>query len=304
MKKCSKCGIEKDESEFNKNLKSKDGLYCHCKQCTKERKREYREKNKEKISEYNKRYHEANREYELKRCKKWRENNFEKRREYKTKNKERIKEYEREYSKIYRVENKEKISEYAKIYDKKRYEENKEQFREWGIKYRQEHKEEIAINKKEYAEKNKEKISEYHKRYNKENRAKFREWTRIYRRSPKGKETRRREQSKRRKLGHEPINSWYKGSECHHLRYSKNTDEQDNDITLYVPRKLHRSIPHNGNTGKNMKQINVACLEWYLSTTPDEERNPKAVKLYWNYCTLPEPKWSSNTSPTSEPSSL
>jgi len=33
MKKCYKCGIEKDESEFHKNKHSKDGLYYICKKC-------------------------------------------------------------------------------------------------------------------------------------------------------------------------------------------------------------------------------------------------------------------------------
>lgn len=105
-------------------------------------------------------------------------------------------------------------------------------------------------------------------------------------------------------LGYEPINKWFKGSDCHHLRYSKTYKEQDNSLVIYTPRKLHRSIWHNGNTGQGMKAINMLLLEWYFENTPDEERNPKAVKLYWNYCTLPEPEWSSNTSPTSEPSSL
>ena len=33
MKRCSKCKEWKDESEFNKNRKNKDGLKCQCKKC-------------------------------------------------------------------------------------------------------------------------------------------------------------------------------------------------------------------------------------------------------------------------------
>ena len=39
MKKCSKCEIEKDESEFSKRKSSIDGLYWNCKKCTKEDKK-------------------------------------------------------------------------------------------------------------------------------------------------------------------------------------------------------------------------------------------------------------------------
>jgi hypothetical protein len=153
--------------------------------------------------------------------------------------------------------------------------------RVYNNKYRDEHREKVSeytkIYDKKYYEENKEKIS---KRNN------------IWRKtSLKGREIRRRELSKRRNLGHKPINEYFKGADAHHLRYSNNHEEQDNDITIYVPNKLHRSIQHNGNTGQNMKEINVLLLEWYLNSTPTEERNPKAVKLYWNYCTLPEPTW-------------
>ena len=36
MKKCSKCGIEKDESDFQKRMASKDFLTSSCKACLKE----------------------------------------------------------------------------------------------------------------------------------------------------------------------------------------------------------------------------------------------------------------------------
>jgi hypothetical protein len=72
-KKCSKCGIERDISEFNKdertNIKKrgKDGLRSSCKYCDQEYNKQYRkthkeedklyrEKNKEKLQEYAKEY--------------------------------------------------------------------------------------------------------------------------------------------------------------------------------------------------------------------------------------------------------
>jgi hypothetical protein len=42
MKVCSRCKIEKDESEFNKNKGTKDGLRSNCKECKKIKDAEYR----------------------------------------------------------------------------------------------------------------------------------------------------------------------------------------------------------------------------------------------------------------------
>jgi len=90
MKKCSKCGVEKDFSEFSKRQSS-------CKCC----KKKYYEDNKERLREYNKQYYEANKEE----AKQYRENN---------------KEHYKEYHKKYRKSNKEKKKEYNKKYSKER----------------------------------------------------------------------------------------------------------------------------------------------------------------------------------------
>jgi len=62
MKKCCKCKIEKDLSEFGKHKSLKDGLNIQCKTCVKERNEKYRQANKEKISEHMKEYYESNKE--------------------------------------------------------------------------------------------------------------------------------------------------------------------------------------------------------------------------------------------------
>lgn len=46
---CSKCKLEKNLSEFNKNKQTKDKLNCWCNICYKKYKRKYSEKNREKI---------------------------------------------------------------------------------------------------------------------------------------------------------------------------------------------------------------------------------------------------------------
>jgi hypothetical protein len=66
---CSKCKIEKDISFFTLNCKSKSGFRSECKNCEKTRriekanflrqkKKEYREKNKERIKAYKKAYYQ------------------------------------------------------------------------------------------------------------------------------------------------------------------------------------------------------------------------------------------------------
>lgn len=56
MKHCNKCKIEKDESNFSKNLSRKDGLQNRCKECRAEYRRNskdiaklYYERNKNRV---------------------------------------------------------------------------------------------------------------------------------------------------------------------------------------------------------------------------------------------------------------
>lgn len=34
---------------------------------------------------------------------------------------------------------------------------------------------------------------------------------------------------------------------------------------LYIPERLHKSIPHNIFTGKNMKEINTLAVQWWIT---------------------------------------
>ena len=49
MKKCSKCKQEKESSEYYKG-------HGYCKECGRQMCRDYKKRNKDKISEYNKKY--------------------------------------------------------------------------------------------------------------------------------------------------------------------------------------------------------------------------------------------------------
>ena len=139
MKTCSKCKIEKELTEFNKNKTKKDGLHNLCKSCVKEynkeyykenkdiiikQVREYRAKNKSKSKEIKKKYYKKNKEQISKKRKEWyeknrkeirqrRNNHYQENLEYyreKERSRERWKtEDAKKYQKKYRQENKEKI---------------------------------------------------------------------------------------------------------------------------------------------------------------------------------------------------
>ena len=64
--------------------------------------------------------------------------------------------------------------------------------------------------------------------------------------------------ARRRMLGFIPLNQSFNDSEPHHI---------DKEHVIYIPRKLHRSIPHNVFTGKNMDKINALALEYLRQET-------------------------------------
>ena len=132
---------EKRETEVMKELKTNMNTY---KSFT--NKKEYSEKNKEKINEQKKLHYELNtikiKEYQ---------------KEYRNKNKELIKERRKESDKKYMMKNKDKIKEYIKI--------NKDRIKERGVEYYKTNKDKVKERCKEYRNKNKELIKERRKEY-------------------------------------------------------------------------------------------------------------------------------------------
>jgi len=70
MKKCTKCGEEKDLSEFYTNKGNRSGIHSECKMCHLQYKRKnpstmssnWKNRNPEKVKEYRKKYEETHRE--------------------------------------------------------------------------------------------------------------------------------------------------------------------------------------------------------------------------------------------------
>ena len=156
MKVCSKCGLEKDFSEFHKFKHSKDGLKSQCKTCIllKEKERRLTDEYKLKQKEYNqsisketkKHYREnnyvKNKDSILEKNKEWRKNNkdyiSEYNKKYRENNKEYLKEFKRNYiksnpdqNKIWRENNPDKIKGYREKYSKS--ESCKEHRKNWYI---------------------------------------------------------------------------------------------------------------------------------------------------------------------------
>ena len=160
MKKCNKCNVVKDVSEFGKNKAKKDGLHYTCKSCLekyykaniekiKQNKNKYYEANKKKIKEKVKQYQETNKDKIQLYQKQYFQNNQEKvkenRKKYREANKEKIKERQKQY----REDNKEKIKKYQEA--------NKEKIKEYRKKYQETNKERA----KRHYQDNKEKINDY-----------------------------------------------------------------------------------------------------------------------------------------------
>lgn len=93
MKKCNKCEIEKDLSEFYKHVRQIDGFETICKTC----KKDYQLRNKEKIKEKKSEYYIENKDKLLECNRNWNktnlENTRERRKNYYNSNKDKFKKY-------------------------------------------------------------------------------------------------------------------------------------------------------------------------------------------------------------------
>lgn len=280
---CNKCGIEKEESEFT-NPRNR------CKQCRNEEKRiRYRED-----EDYRKKHKETNRaHYDPLKKKEYVEKNreiiAEQRKEYRAKNKELIAEKKRKYNKI----NSEKISKkkkelYAnkkeKILEKMKthYDQNRDKIKQRSKEYYYKNKENVLLRVRTYTDEHKDEIYKRHREYATINKEHLKEYKAKWARSELGRLYIHNRRVKRQELGYKPINNYFKGSHYHHLRYITETGHIDNDIGVFIPAELHKSVCHNGTTRINMDIINRLALEWYFDNTSEDRINQLAVVIYKN----------------------
>lgn len=98
MKTCLTCKIEKSLENFGKDKTKRDGLHTQCKYC----KKQWREKNKDKLKNYDKEYYQ---------------NNKQEKKEYK---KEYQKIYQKEHGKLYHQNDKYKIRKSKYVREKRK----------------------------------------------------------------------------------------------------------------------------------------------------------------------------------------
>ena len=75
MKKCTKCGVEYELSEFPKDKKAKDKRKSHCKKCSYQTYLSWKSKNPDKLKVYNKNEYSKRRDSELQKTVEKRKNN-------------------------------------------------------------------------------------------------------------------------------------------------------------------------------------------------------------------------------------
>jgi hypothetical protein len=105
--------------------------------------------------------------------------------------------------------------------------------KEWNKKYRQTHREQRR------------------KSCNRWFSLKGKEWRRGWNKNHP--DSNRKHCAKRRKLGFIPLNKSFSGSIAHHI---------DKIHVVYIPERLHTSIPHCVWTGQNMEEINGKVFKW------------------------------------------
>jgi len=133
-KACSKCGNEKELSNFYRNKGKKDGRTPECKECVKARVKKYRQDNSEAVKKRKKDYYERNKETVIASQREYRRNNGRYRTEYlrylERVGKDQYRKECRERAARYRDRNREKTRAYSREYREKHLEYSRQRVRE------------------------------------------------------------------------------------------------------------------------------------------------------------------------------
>lgn len=145
---------------------------------------------------------------------------------------------------------------------------NRQKIRDRAKVYRKTYPDKVAEQKAQEYLRNKDTYIRRRKVYYELNKAKILQHNKNWLKTEAGKLSKQKFSSRRRELGFNPINSIFENAEYHHLMCKKSSGECDKEIGLFIPAKLHRSVAHDGNKGRNMDKMNKLALEWYINNTP------------------------------------
>ena len=166
MKICTKCKKIKEEKDFSRCKKHRDGFSYWCKVCVSRLAEEYYEKNKESISKHTKEYYEKNRDCLIEKKKIWH-----------TKNKDKMQKLNKQYyeknkviclkqKRKYYIENKDEINKQRNKY----FIEYRKTHKKQAKQYRDENKEQIKEHSSQYYSENKSEIIKQHNNYKRQKR--------------------------------------------------------------------------------------------------------------------------------------
>lgn len=150
-KVCTKCGVEKDLSEFYEDKKARDGHVAQCKECSRKYHKKYNQDHKEEISSRRRARHIANLELDTQKRRAYNQKNREKRREQKRK----------DYQKHKEERNKRQREKYA---------ENPEPFKKASKEYIQKNPKKVSERVSKWAKKNPDKVRGYKRKWNQNNK--------------------------------------------------------------------------------------------------------------------------------------
>lgn len=231
VKKCTKCHEWKDESEFCKHKRNKDGLDWQCRQC----KSGHYYANRDSIYAQRQKFHEEHPEKRPANQKRYRDANPERERtrhqQYYIADKDRINTRNRSW----RINNPDKESERHRRWlannpEKRRLweEANIDRIRAWQHLRWERRKDDYNAFRRAHPELT---------------------YPAVYER--------------RGQLGFTPLNSKFIGSEFHHLIILRN-GTLDNNVGIFIPRELHTRVKHNRKTLQGFDKINDLAISWVI----------------------------------------
>jgi len=200
LKKCSKCpnSYPATDKFFNKKKTGKGGLNAQCKECTRAKKKENYQENRDEINEKRREHYQENRdEINEDRREHYQENREDlntKRREHRSEHRDEANKKQKEYRKKQSDEQREAKSKGEKAYR----EEHHDTLNEYGKKYYSDHKEELNEKGRIYREEHQDEIREWRRTYNEEHREEKATRDKEYRQTPQGRMVRRAAHHRRR----------------------------------------------------------------------------------------------------------